>query len=156
MNDGTHRHCNASSLCWSICLNSGIHRDEYHVSGSHYFFLSTYSLILTSPFQRLTWSWLEISNIQPRQLERIPVWCLSLLQKIRCLKVYNCYYIILLIKVQNMKSENINIVVSCFGLLFMINVPDIIKPLLSLAVNFDARCCICTVCIKHVWIVNLI
>lgn len=65
------------------------------------------------------------------------------------------HHIALLIKVQNIKLENINIVVSCFGLLVMVNVPDIIKPLLSLAVNFDARCCICTVCTKHAWVRNL-
>jgi len=40
------------------------------------------------------------------------------------------HHIALLIKVQNMNLENTNIVVSCFGLLFMINVPEIIKTLL--------------------------
>lgn len=64
-------------------------------------------------------------------------------------------HLALLKKVQNRKLENTNIVVSCFGLLSMISVPDIIKPLLSLAVNFHARCCICTVCIKHAWIRSL-
>lgn len=46
----------------------------------------------------------------------------------------------LFIKVQNMKLENTVILVSCFHLLFLINVPDIIKPLLSLDNNFDVRC----------------
>lgn len=64
------------------------------------------------------------------------------------------HHIVLLIKVQNMNLENINIVVSCFGLLVMVNVPDIIKSLLSLAGNFDARCFICTVSTKHAWIRN--
>lgn len=52
MKDGAHRYCYASSLCWSICLKPGIHWDEYHAWGSHCFILSTYSLILTSSFQR--------------------------------------------------------------------------------------------------------
>lgn len=42
-------------------------------------------------------------------------------------------------KMQNMKSENTIVLVSCFCRLFLINVPDI-KPLLSLANNFDVRC----------------
>lgn len=66
-----HRHCYTSLLCWSTCLNFGIRSGEYCMSRSHCFFLSTYSLILLSPFQRLTQSCLEISNIWPRQLERI-------------------------------------------------------------------------------------
>lgn len=74
-----HRHSYASLLCWSTCLNFGIRSVEYCMSRSHSFFLSTYSLILLSPFQRLTQSWLEISNIWPRQLERIPGRCLGLL-----------------------------------------------------------------------------
>lgn len=54
----------------------------------------------------------------------------------------------LFVKVQNTKSENTIVLVSCFCLLFPIHVPDILKPLLSLANNFDVRC-ICTVDIKH-------
>lgn len=86
-------HTQALLCCLITLKHSGIHWDEYCVIGEP-LFLSAYSIILTSPFQRLAWSWLEISNIQPRQLERILVWCLSLLQKIRCLKVHNCCYII--------------------------------------------------------------
>lgn len=40
----------------------------------------------------------------------------------------------------NTKSENAVVLVSCFRLLFLINVPDIIKPLLSLANSFDVTC----------------
>lgn len=47
---------------------------------------------------------------------------------------------VLSVKVQNMKLENAIVLVSCFRLLFLINVPDIVKPLFSLANNFHVRC----------------
>lgn len=46
----------------------------------------------------------------------------------------------LFVKVKNMKLENTVILMSCFCLLFLINVQDIIKPLLFLPNNFDVRC----------------
>lgn len=46
----------------------------------------------------------------------------------------------LFVKVQNTKLENTIVLVSCFHLLFLIIVPDIIKPLLSVPKNFDVRC----------------
>lgn len=46
----------------------------------------------------------------------------------------------LFVKVWSMKLENTVVLVSWFRLLFLINVLDIIKPLLSLPNNFDVRC----------------
>lgn len=59
----------------------------------------------------------------------------------------------LFVNVQNTKSENTVVLVSCFCLLFQVNVPDIIQPL-SLANNFDIRHVF--VGIEHAWIKNFI